>query len=131
MRDALQPVHLRLSEIAATRIPRSEVEETRTHPSASPSPNPNPNPSASPNPSLNPSPSPNPNPNSNPNSNQVEAIRSSLHSFLFRDLGLAQEATRLAELKLAASADAELGFLALAESALPNMGRPSSARPAR
>jgi hypothetical protein len=67
-------------------------------------------------------------------SRQVEAIRSSLHSFLFRDLGLAQEATRLAEIKLAASADAELGFLALAESALPNMpnmGRPSSARPAR
>jgi hypothetical protein len=26
MRDALQPVHLRLSEIAATRISRSEVE---------------------------------------------------------------------------------------------------------
>ena len=26
MRDALQPVHFRLSEIAATRISRSEVE---------------------------------------------------------------------------------------------------------
>ena len=36
MREALQPVHLRLSEIAATRIPRSEVEETRINPSPKP-----------------------------------------------------------------------------------------------
>ena len=45
MRAALQPILLRLSEIAATRISRSEVEE----------------------------------------------IRNNLHSFLFRDLGMAQE----------------------------------------